>query len=695
MLTILRRSTVPLLTLALGTLGILSMHASGPTFRADYRFSGSSLSAFKPFGQADWKVENGEIVGTPKDAAGGWLLVDARSFQDTQVYASVKCAAPCKAGFLMRAEKTADGGMKGVLMSVTEGDLNAYAVKLDAQGKEISRETLQPGAGRGGGGGGGGGTGQGRAGGGGAPGAPPGAGAAPGVAGAPAAGQAPGGRGGGRGGPPLPPEIAGQLPKTLAERPTGAYVSGGYNTVEVLVSENSVSPKFNGGSLGGGGGANRAIPEAERNGFGQIGLYVGGTGEARFKDFMYKDALVRAWGPDESGKNWKTVRLDPHYYAWSAAVGDYNKDGSQDVVAGAYAYFGPDFRVQRQVYTPRSFNPTAEYPQPAMVNIAADFTGDGWPDVLSMSGNAGNGIGNLYVNPKNASRLWPHYITIQPVGNEETLFKDLDGDGRPDLIHAGMNTLRYSTFDPAKWDPANPTAMWTTTTISEPGPWGVNIGHGLGVGDINGDGRADFLNAYGWWEQPPKGTQGLWKHHPTAFGRWGASQGGAGGAEICTFDVNGDGLLDAFGPMEGHGFGLAWWEQKRDSSKNITFVEHVFMDNFLTKNAGDVTFTEPHAAACGDVDGDNLPDLVTGKRYMSHFGYTDPDPWGEPVIYAYLLRRNKAAPGGAEFVPELVHNRSGVGSHMVIADMNKDGMNDIVVSVNIGTYVFENLRKKR
>ncbi|MCC7009640.1 MAG: VCBS repeat-containing protein [Acidobacteria bacterium] len=678
---------------ALAVAAILPGQAAGPTFRADYRFTGTSLSAFTPIGQADWKVQNGEIVGTPKDATGGWLLVNGAALQDLQMYAEVKCVAGCKAGYLVRAEKTPDGGMKGVLMSLTDGDLQPYLVKIDAQGREVGREPLPaptPAAGRGGGGGGAAGAGA-RAGGAAAPG-----GGAPGGGGAGQGARA--GGGGGRGPGPAPalaPEIAARLPKSLAERPTGAFVAGDYNTVELLVSENALSPKFNGGSLGGGGGANRAIPDNEKNGFGQIGLYVGGAGEARFKNFMYKDALVRAWGPDRTGQNWRAVRLDPHYYAWSAAVADFNKDGNQDVVAGAYAYFGPNFAIQRQVYTPHSFNPTAEYPQPAMVNLAYDFTGDGWPDVLSMSGNAGNGIGNLYVNPQNQSRLWPHYITIQPVGNEETLFKDIDGDGRPDLIHAGMNTLRYSTFDSAKWDPANPTAMWTTHTISEPGPWGVNIGHGLGVGDVNGDGRADYLNAYGWWEQPAKGTpEGPWTHHPTAFGRWGASQGGAGGAEICTFDVNGDGLLDAFGPMEGHGFGLAWWEQKRDANRNISFVEHIIMDNFLTKNAGDVTFTEPHAAACGDVDGDRLPDLVTGKRYMSHFGYTDPDPWGEPVIYAYRLVRNKQAPGGAEFVPELVHNRSGAGSHMVIADMNKDGMNDIVVSVNIGTYVFENLRKK-
>src|SRR5689334_15295755 len=148
--------------IAAATMGVAAMAATvftaGPTFRADYRFSGSSLTGFKPIGQAEWKVQNGEIVGTPKDAGGGWLLLDGKEFQDTQMYASVKCAAGCKAGFLMRAEKTPDGGMKGILMSVTENDLVPYMVKIDAGGKELSREALPAPAGRAGGGGGGGGA---------------------------------------------------------------------------------------------------------------------------------------------------------------------------------------------------------------------------------------------------------------------------------------------------------------------------------------------------------------------------------------------------------------------------------------------------------------------------------------------------------------------------------------------------------
>jgi hypothetical protein len=56
--------------------------------------------------------------------------------------------------------------------------------------------------------------------------------------------------------------------------------------------------------------------------------------------------------------------------------------------------------------------------------------------------------------------------------------------------------------------------------------------------------------------------------------------------------------------------------------------------------------------------------------------------------------RNPKAPGGAEFVPELVHNRSGVGSHIAIGDLNKDGTTDIVTSGASGTFIFFNLTKK-
>ena len=96
-----------------------------------------------------------------------------------------------------------------------------------------------------------------------------------------------------------------------------------------------------------------------------------------------------------------------------------------------------------------------------------------------------------------------------------------------------------------------------------------------------------------------------------------------------------------------------------------------------------------HASLAADIDGDGVLDYVTGKRYWSHLeGYTDADPYGTPVLYWFRTVRNSKAPGGAEFVPELIHNRSGVGSQFSAADLNKDGAMDIITSGVRGTFIF-------
>ena len=315
-----------------------------------------------------------------------------------------------------------------------------------------------------------------------------------------------------------------------------------------------------------------------------------------------------------------------------------------------------------------------------MQTFAYDFTGDGWPDVLDM-GSIGQPL-HLYVNPKGENRRWDKYDVVPHVNKEVSLLKDIDGDGKPEYVYGGEGYLRY-----AKPDPANPTGPWIVHTISEQGPWGA--GHGLGVGDINGDGRMDIVDAYGWWEQPPAGSkQELWTYHPEAFGRW-TGHASPGGAEIAVYDVNGDGLNDVVTALQAHGWGLAWFEQKRDAAGKISFVEHMIADDFSTKNAGGVTFSELHGTAFADVDGDGIPDFIVGKRYWSHLDdYTDPDAYGPPVLYWYRTVRNPKAPGGAEFVPELIHNRSGAGNAVLAVDLNGDGAMDIITTTDRGTFIF-------
>src|SRR5258708_643322 len=128
----------------LGAAIFAAIFAASQNFLPDAVFKGSSLTGWHKLGQAAWRAENGEIIGTLKES-GGWLVLD-KGYQDIAFYASLRCTGACKTGVLLRAEKTADG-MKGIYVSLAEGEIAAYDVLLDTQGKETSRTEPGPGPG--------------------------------------------------------------------------------------------------------------------------------------------------------------------------------------------------------------------------------------------------------------------------------------------------------------------------------------------------------------------------------------------------------------------------------------------------------------------------------------------------------------------------------------------------------------------
>ena len=211
-------------------------------------------------------------------------------------------------------------------------------------------------------------------------------------------------------------------------------------------------------------------------------------------------------------------------------------------------------------------------------------------------------------------------------------------------------------------------------------------GPGLGAGDVNGDGRIDVLQAAGWWEQPAPARVRASGRIPV-LRRWGRSEG-AGGSEMVVFDVNGDKLNDVVAGLNAHGFGLAWFEQKRDSSGRITFERHMIIDDYSTKNTGGVTITEMHGATMADIDGDPHSDFLTGKLFSHQESWVDPDPYGEAVLYLFRTCVHNSGSGRSRIRSELIHNKSGVGSHLTAVDLNGDGLVDIVTSTNRGTFIF-------
>ena len=643
------RVSLRIIALALGVMPAVLLTAQGPAneFKPDTTFTGSSLTGWQPLGAADWQAQNGELIGRPRSAGqGGWLVLD-KSYQDVNFFTRFRCTGPCKAGVLFRVQKTASGGMTGVYVSLDDNDLKTYRLTLDAEGREISRDALRPAA----------------------PFirvAPP---APPPDSNAPARGAGFSMVGAGRGGGPV------TLPVPLPELipPSPGIRQNDWNLLSVTMDANIIRPILN--------QSYDFIPGAtdERDAYGPIALYAGGTAEVHFKDVSFKDLYLREIAPERVSSRFRMQRLDEFYYAWGMASADFNNDGVLDVVAGPYYYLGPSYTSRREIDIAPAQSPSTSFAR-TMIDYAYDFTGDGWADVLAGESRPMH----LYVNPKGANHRWAKHSVLPQITSELALMRDVDGDGKPEIIFGTGGVGGTLAFG---WpDPANPTAPWQTHTISERGP---AHGHGLGAGDINGDGRIDVLQAAGWWEQPPAGARsGLWTYHPYAFARWGRAEG-AGGAEMAVYDVNGDGLNDVVAGVNAHGFGLAWFQQKRDAAGTITFDRRMIIDDYSTKNAGGVTISEMHGATMADVDRDGVPDFITGKRLFSHQeSWVDPDPHGDAVIYWFRTVRNPKAPGGAEFVPELIHNKSGVGSQVHAADLNKDGRVDIVTSTNRGTFIF-------
>lgn len=362
-------------------------------------------------------------------------------------------------------------------------------------------------------------------------------------------------------------------------------------------------------------------------------------------------------------------QLSDGYFSEGANAGDLNGDGQSDVVYGPYWFEGPGFSVKHELYEPKPQN--REGYADNFFNWVYDFNGDGLGDVFVV-GFPGTPA-YVYENPGKAGhdKPWPKHQVFDWVSNESPHFTQLTGDEKPELVCTRDGFFGFVTVN---WD--KPFETWKFHPISERITT-PKFGHGLGVGDVNGDGLLDVIHAGGWFQQPAEQTEtSRWMQHEAKLST------SYGGAEMYAYDVDGDGDSDIITSEAAHDFGLSWYEQTQENGQPA-FKQHIIMGSHPSENKYGVLFSELHSLNLADVDGDGLKDIITGKTYYSH--HKQSPLWDAgAVVYWFKLVRGKE---GVDFIPYQADGEAGIGRQVSLADLNKDGLVDIIVGGMVGAHV--------
>ena len=389
--------------------------------------------------------------------------------------------------------------------------------------------------------------------------------------------------------------------------------------------------------------------------------------------------------------------LNPDSEFSACAVIDVNGDGQPDIFSGGFWYEGPTWKRHKTRDVQLIGNRYDDYS-----NLPLDVDGDGWTDVISVNYRSRS----LYWvrHPGPSLGEWTRHVIDTPGPSETGRLVDVNSDGQLDVLPDGT---KFAAWYERSWEQqpdGTREVKWTRHAL----PDGM-IAHGIGCGDIDGDGLNDLVSPKGWAEATIENGELTWIWHDEfrraadenlppltlpspplsccAGGREGASESAARltphrdcGTLILVSDVDGDGDNDIIWGR-GHDTGLYWAEQSRDANDARSWTQHAI----------DTSWSQAHSLMLADIDGDGHDDLVTGKRYMGHDG-KDPGEYDPLVVYWYRFMRKTRT-----WQRHLVSWGADCGFDLDprCADVDADGDIDIVGAARSGLFLLENLRIKK
>ena len=357
-------------------------------------------------------------------------------------------------------------------------------------------------------------------------------------------------------------------------------------------------------------------------------------------------------------------KLDGGAYE-TAAVADINNDGVLDIIAGARWYEGPAWQphfIRNITKWDIHFD--------SLSDIAFDVNQDGYPDIITCFYLEKRV--SWFENPKGDwdKGGWQEHRIAPTDGSVEFLFfVDFEKRGGPHALFPNTPSRNAPIiwFD---YEYENGAARWTRYQISASGN-----GHGMGFGDINGDGLIDVVLPTGWYEAPKDIRKGEWKAHLDFRIIPGTRTNLAG--NIYVYDVDDDGDADIL-TGAGHDYGVYWWEQTPGDTGKINWEAHII----------DESWSQSHSAALADMDGDGDLDFVTGKRSWGH-GASDPGALEPGIIVWYELHRGPSVSWLKRVID--YHIDIGVGMQFPVVDVDEDGDLDLIAVGKKGLFLFENL----